>query len=395
MKLEESREVWRREYPWTERIAYFQHAFNSPLPRSSIEEVLQYFINQSDLGFVQSDANIKAEETRRNLAEAINAKPEEIAITQSYTEGLNIATHNLSWKGKKNIVVGEGDYGSTLVHFVNLLKKRRDAELRVIPMDKDGFCSVERAKELIDGETALVHLVHVPNEIGTIQPVETIFRYAHSMGALTVVDAAQSTGLVPHGVHDLSCDYYSSVGKKWLMGPVGTAFFWCREELIEDLEPTIVGKHILSFDLNKVNLVKTAERFESTTPNHPGIVGLGSSVRHSSKIGIENINSSVKELIKYLIDGLINECDAEIVGTIDTKNRTGITCFTIKGMNSVKLVEDLKKEYFVHTDARGLSTPTMKVFSGEVVRVSTHFYNSHGDIDRLIRGVKELKKAKK
>ena len=143
MNLEQSREIWRKDFPWTERLAYFQHAFNSPLPRSAIEEVLQYFIYQSDLGFVQSDANPKTVETRKNLADTIKSKPEEIAIIQSYTEGLNIVTYNLNWKGKNNIVVGEGDYFSTLVHLVNLVKKRKGAEIRVIPMNKDGFGCIQ------------------------------------------------------------------------------------------------------------------------------------------------------------------------------------------------------------------------------------------------------------
>jgi len=388
------REVWRKDFPWTERIAYFRHAFNSPLPRIAIEEIFQYFTYQSHLGFVQSDENSKTDETRKNLANVIKANPEEIAITQNYTEGLNIATSNIDWKGKKNVVVGEGDYFSTIIHLVNLVKKKIKVKLKVLPMDEDGFYMVDKAKDMIDDETALVHLVHVPNEIGTIQPVGKIFEYARKMGALTIVDAAQSTGLVPHKVRDLNCDFYSSVGKKWLMGPVGTAFFWCRKDLIEDMEPPIVGKHVINYDLNEVNLVKTAERFESTTPNHPGIVGLGASTRYWLKIGEVTVEASVKELIKYLINKLTEECDANIIGTKDTENRTGITCFTLKGINVRDIVNELQCKYFVHTDVRGLSTPTMIVFSGEVVRVSTHFYNSHNDVDRLIQALKEIKKSK-
>lgn len=393
--LEDVRKVWRRDFPWTERLVYLQHAFNSPMPRSAIEEVLNYFHSQSHLGFVQSDANPMVVEVRRKVADVIGAKPEEVAFTQSYTEGLNIATSNIDWTGKSNVVIGEGDYFSTIVHFVNLVKKRKGAELRIIPMDEQGFFSVEKAEELIDGETAMVHLVHVPNGVGTIQPVGEIFDYANKMGAMTVVDAAQSTGIVPHKVHELNCDYYSSVGKKWLMGPVGTAFFWSRENLIPEMEPPIVGKHFKSYDLEDVRLVDTAERFESTTLNHPGIAGLGAAIDYWTKIGVETVEASIKDLIKYLINRLVDECEAEIIGTTDTTERTAITCFTLNGLNEVEVVEELRDRYLiicVHGVGR---TPARKAFSGDVIRASTQFYNSKRDIDKLIQAIKEIKNSKK
>jgi cysteine desulfurase/selenocysteine lyase len=390
--LEEKRNVWRRDFPWTKRMVYFQHAFNSPLPLPAISAVLEYFNNQSYLGFLQPDANQKVEEARRNVADAIGAKPGEVAFTQSYTEGLNIVTSNIDWSGKDNIVIGEGDYFSTVVHFVNLVSKRKGVELRIIPMEKDGLLSLDTAEELIDEGTALVHIVHVPNGVGTVQQISDIFEYARRRGARTVVDAAQSTGIVPHTVGGLNCDFYSSVGKKWLMGPVGTAFFWCREDLIEELEPPIVGKHFVDYDLNEVRLVGTAERFESTTPNQPGIVGLGASVRYWEKIGVETIAVSINEIIGYLIEGL-EECGAEIVGTTDVSKRTGITCFNLDWMEERKVAERLRERYNIICACGVNKTPTRKAFSGDVIRASTHYYNSHEDVDKLVQALKEIKRT--
>ena len=391
--FEELRAVWRRDFPWTRRLVYLQHAFNSPMPRQAVEEVLEYFLHQTHLGFVQSDANPMVEEARANVAGVIGAKPEEVAFTQSYTEGLNIATSNIDWEGKDNVVISEGDYFSTIVHFVNLVR-RNGAELRIIPMDEDGFLSVGEAEELIDGETAMVHLVHVPNGVGTIQPVEEIFEHARGMGALTVVDAAQSTGIVPHRVRDLGCDFYSSVGKKWLMGPVGTAFFWCRDDLIEGMEPPIVGKHFRSYDLEGVRLVETAERFESTTLNHPGIAGLNAAVKYWSDLGVETVEASIKDLTAYLIERLTEEFDAEIVGTTDTEKRTAITCFTLPSMDEMQVAEILRDRYNIIC-AHGVGrTPAMSVFAGRhVIRVSTHFYNSKADIDKLVQAIKEIRRT--
>jgi cysteine desulfurase/selenocysteine lyase len=392
--FEEKRKAWRKDFPWTERMIYFHHAFNSPLPLPAITEVMDYFNKQTYMGFVQPDTKPKIDLARKNVADTIGAKASEIAFTQSYTEGLNIVTSNINWLGKNNVVIGEGDYFSTIVHFVNQISNKKDVELRIIPMNKKGFLSTEKAKSLIDEGTALVHIVHVPNGVGTVQPVGEIFDYARKRGARTIVDAAQSTGIVPHTVNELNCDFYSSVGKKWLMGPVGTAFFWSREDLIESLKPPIVGKHFVSYDLNNVELVNTAERFESTTPNQPGIVGLGEAVRYWEKIGVETIAASINELIKYLIERLVDDCNAVIIGTQDTSKRTGITCFQLENLNESKVVEILKQKYHIVCGSRVNLTPARKVFSGDVVRVSTHYYNSLEDIDRLIQALLEIQKNK-
>ena len=383
------KETWRKDFPYTKHLVYFQHAYNSPMPHSAVEDVLEYFLSQNHLGFVQSEANSKIEDARKNLAKIINTKPEEIAFTQSYTEGLNIVTSNLDWKGKDNVVIGEGDYYSTFIHFVNLLKNKKNIGLRIIPLDEEGIVSVNKAKELIDEKTALVHLVHVTNERGTIQPVKKIFDYAHKMDALTVVDAAQSTGIVPHTIEDLSCDYYSSVGKKWLMGPVGTAFFWCKEELIEDMLPPIAGKHVIKYDLNEIQFVKTAERFESTTLNHPGIIGLDAAIRYVNSIGINKIEDFIKNIVKYLIIRLHEECDVDIIGTKNIDLRTGITCIVLKGHDSDKVIEELKDRYLIFADARGLGTP-LNNNKCKSIRISTHFYNNKQDIEKLVYALKNI-----
>lgn len=383
------KEIWREDFPYTKRLAYFQHAYNSPMPRSAVEEILQYFLSQTHLGFVQSEANRNIEDARKNLSKIIDVKPEEIAFTQSYTEGLNIVTSNIDWKGKDNLVIGEGDYFSTFIHFVNLIKNKKNIEIRIIPFDDEGVVQVNKAKELIDEKTALVHLVHVSNERGTIQPVEKIFDYAHKMDVLTVVDAAQSTGIVPHTMKDLNCDYYSSVGKKWLMGPVGTAFFCCKEELIEDMVPPIAGKHVIKYDLNDVQFVNTAERFESTTLNHPGIIGLDAAIRYVNSIGINKIDDCIKKTVKHLIVRLNEECDVDIIGTKNIDLRTGITCIVLKGHDSDIVVEKLKNRYLIFADARGLGTP-LNPNECKSIRISTHFYNNQQDIEKLVYALKNI-----
>ena len=384
-----TQDVWREDFPYTKRLAYFQHAYNSPMPRSAVQEVLEYFLSQTYLGVVQSEANRNVEDARINLSKTIDVKTEEIAFTQSYTEGLNIVTSNIDWNGKDNIVIGEGDYFSTFIHFVNLIKNKKNIEIRIIPYEEEGVVSVNKAKELIDEKTALVHLVHVSNERGTIQPVGNIFNYANKIGVSTVVDAAQSTGIVPHTMKSLNCDYYSSVGKKWLMGPVGTAFFWCKEELIEDMVPPIAGKHVIKHDLNDVQFVNTAERFESTTLNHPGIVGLNAAIRYVNNIGINKIDKCIKKTVKHLMVRLNEECDVDIIGTKNIDLRTGITCIVLKGHDSNNVVAELKNRYSIFTDARGLGTP-LNPNECKSIRISTHFYNNHQDIEKLVDALKNI-----
>jgi cysteine desulfurase/selenocysteine lyase len=339
--FDSKRKVWRKDFPWTERLVYFQHAFNSPLPRQVIEEVSEYFRQQSYLGYVQPDADVYVDGSREKIASLMNVKKDEITFTQSYTEGLNIVTSNIDWRGKDNIIVGEGDYFSTLVHFV-YLAKLHDLEIRVIPMNSEGFLEENHITNLITENTAIVHLVHVPNGVGTVLNVKEVFNYAKDLGVWTILDASQSTGMVPHSIKELGCDFYSSVGKKWLMGPVGTAFLWSDSALIEEMEPVYYGKHFKHYDLNKVELVDTAEKFESTTLNQPGIIGLGASIDYLTKIGIKTVEKSIKEIISCLLDRLVVECDADIIGTREIENRTGITCFKVDWMEEKKINKILR-----------------------------------------------------
>src|SRR5439155_13438929 len=208
------------------------------------------------------------------------ADSDEIIFTRGTTESINLVAQ--AWGGR---FIREGDvilltgmeHHSNLVPW-QLLAERTGARLRFVPVLDDGTLELDQLSSLLTPEVKLLAFTHISNSLGTINPVPELCAKAHAVGALTLVDAAQSAGHMPVDVRELGCDFLAFSGLK-MCGPTGIGVLYCRAEVLGSIRPWHGGgEMIVSVTLEKSAFKKAPHRFEAGTPSIAGAIGLAAAI---------------------------------------------------------------------------------------------------------------------
>src|SRR6476661_6934973 len=244
---------------------YFDYNATTPLASEVIEAVARAsrdtFGNASSVHHFGQQAKAAVDEARSSVAGLINADPSEIVFTSGGTESDNFAIRGaadaLEPTGRRHLIASGIEHEAVLNTFRALA--RRGWRTTLLPMDQTGIVSPDRLREAIDGDTALVSVMHANNEIGTIQPVAALAAIAHEHGALMHTDAVQSAGKIPVDVRALGVDLLSLSAHKF-NGPKGAGVLWIKRGT--RMLPIVTGgKH----ERNR----------RAGTENVAGIAGLG------------------------------------------------------------------------------------------------------------------------
>ncbi|MDX9723956.1 MAG: aminotransferase class V-fold PLP-dependent enzyme, partial [Myxococcota bacterium] len=222
------------------------------------------------------------EEARRAVASTVNASAEHLVFCQNATHAINQLASGLQLPTGSRIVSSLLEHHSNLLPWMRLAQ-RCEGELLFLEPDENGVLELAQAQDLLSaGKVALLALTQVSNVLGSEQPIAELCRLARDAGAVSVVDAAQSVG---HGLADvqlLGCDALVWSGHK-SFGPTGTGALWMRAELLERLEPSMVGGGAIDA-LGPDGFVVAQEpawrRFEVGTPNIAGLIGLGAAAHY-------------------------------------------------------------------------------------------------------------------
>src|SRR5437762_3288734 len=220
-------------------LIYFDSAATSQKPGAVIEALRNFYEHDNanvhrGLHMLSSRATEAYEKSRRRVAEYIgSASADEIIFTRGTTESINLVAQ--AWGGK---FIREGDvilltvmeHHSNLVPW-QLLAQRTGAQLRFVPVLDDGTLDLEQIPSLLTPEVKLFAFTHISNSLGTINPVAELCEKAHAVGALTLVDAAQSVGHLPVDVRELGCDFLAFSGHK-MCGPTGIGVLYGRAEVL-------------------------------------------------------------------------------------------------------------------------------------------------------------------
>ena len=373
------------DFPVSNKI-YLNNASVSLMPSQSINAMNDFLILYNSLGPDSNDSALLIEEklnnVRKIIAKIICCKPEEVILTQSTTDGINIVANGLSFDDSSNIIIR----GMTHEHHSNFypcIKLKNKISVRNLPIDSNGFFKLDDLKSNVDNNTKLLAISHALYNTGSILPVEKISTSLKKEIPF-FIDSAQTIGCIgTHDVSKLGCDFMSFNGSKWLCGPMGTGLFYCKKESSELLEPkTIGGESAIIENDNNLIFKDLPEKFQTGFRNYVGIVGLESSVKYLLNFGMENIRKKNQNLSNIFRDELMKIPNVVLYGPEDPDKRTSIISFNIKNFDSEKIVQKLEKQNII--------LAVREIMEKKIIRVSPHFFNNESDMLKVIDEIKKL-----
>jgi cysteine desulfurase/selenocysteine lyase len=328
-------------------------------------------------------ANRMVYEARERLAALFHvADSSRILFTHSATESLNLAVSGLLQPGDHVIT-------STMEHnsLVRPLHRasRNGVTVTKVACDRAGFLDPSDVAAALRPETRLIAISHCSNVTGAIQPVADIGRLARDRGIIFLLDAAQSAGCIPVDVAEFSVDLLAAPGHKGLLGPQGTGFLYIAPDL--ELEPLLVGG-TGGASSDPEQPLTCPERYESGTPNTPGIAGLSAGVEFILRTGVEWIRSHEQALTALLLDGLCRIPGVTIHGPADPVRQGGVVSLTLAGRDPSEVGYRLDHEFDISVRVGLHCAPdahrTIGTYPGGTIRVSPGFSTSEADIDAFL-----------
>ena len=332
------------------------------------------------------------EEVRRKTASFINAaSSDEIVFTSGTTMGINLVAG--SW-GRKFIGKGDEILISHLEHHANIvpwqmLAEEKGAVLQVIPVDDNGDLILDEFEKLLNPKTKIVAVTHVSNAIGTINPVKDICRKARSIGAVTLVDGAQSAAHMKIDVQDIGCDFFVLSSHK-MYGPTGLGILYGRKEILDQTPPFLAGGDMIEqVSFKKTTFAKPPYRFEAGTPPISQVVGFGAAIDFLEGVGMDAIELHEKTLIDYAV-ALISKIEGvRILG--NPKDRSALVSLDIKDIHPHDAASILDSKGIAVRAGHHCAQPALERFGvNATTRASFAFYNTLEEVELLTEGLIEL-----
>jgi cysteine desulfurase/selenocysteine lyase len=334
-------------------------------------------------------ASAAYEEARQTVAGFVGAADaREVIFTRGATESVNLVAS--AW-GEEH--VGEGDeiVVTAMEHHSNLvpwqvLAKRRGAKVVAVPHDTRGVLDLDAARRLIGPRTRLVAAVHVSNSLGTVNDVAALGRMAHEVGAVMLVDGAQSAPHMPVDVAALGCDLFVFSGHK-VCGPFGIGALWGRLGLLESMQPYQSGGGMISrVTLAETGFGEVPMRFEAGTPNVAGAVGLAAAIRYLQGLGLDRIAAWERVLLERATGRLSEIPGLRVVGTAPDK--ASVLSFVVDGAHPSDLGTLLDQLGIAVRTGHHCTQPVMDFFGvSATARASFAFYNTLDEVDALADGI--------
>ena len=373
------------DFPSSNKV-YLNNASVSLMPSQSIDSMKDFLISYNSLGPDSKDSESfvaeKLENIRKIIGKIICCKPEEVILTQSTTDGINIVANGLSFNDSSNIIIR----GMTHEHHSNFypwIKLKNRISIRNLPIDKNGFFKLEDLKSNIDNNTKLLAISHALYNTGTILPIEKISKILNNEVPF-FIDSAQTIGCIgEHDVSKLNCDFMSFNGSKWLCGPMGTGLFYCNKKSSGLLEPkTIGGESAIIEAENNLIFKDLPDKFQTGFRNYVGIVGLESSAKYLLNFGMENIRKKNQHLSNLFRDELEKIPKIILYGPEDSNQRTSIVSFNIEGLDPQEIVDKLAQKNII--------LAVREIMETKIIRVSPHFFNTDSEMLQVIDEIKKL-----
>lgn len=376
-------------------MIYLDNAATSfPKPEKVYEEVLkamkEYGANPGRSGHkLALKAGRGIYETRELLAKLFNIdNPMNIIFTYNATDGLNLAIKGILKSGD-HVITTSMEHNSVLRPLIAL--EKIGVKTSIIQCDSMGNINTQDIMNEINENTRLIITTHASNVTGTIFPVKEIGTIAKEHNIVYMVDAAQTAGVYDIDVKDMNIDILVFPGHKSLLGPQGTGVVYFKEGTqVTQLKEGGTGSK--SHELTHPDILP--DKFESGTPNTPGIVGLGAGVSYILEKGTNCIREHEEKLTSYFIEELSKIEDVKIYGPKDAKKQASVVSINIGEEDSSEVSYVLDKAFNIATrpglHCAPLAHKTIGTFEQGVVRFSIGAFNTKEEIDKALDAVKEI-----
>ena len=378
-------------------MVYFDNAATSyPKPERVYETIMtamrEYGANPGRSGHKMAlKTSREIYETRELIGKLFNIdNAMNIIFTFNATESLNMGIKGILKPGD-HVITTSMEHNSVLRPIKYL--ERFGVESTIVKGDKQGRILASDIEKSIKPNTKLIVNTHVSNLTGTIMPIEQIGKIAKNNGITYMVDAAQSAGVYDIDVAKMNIDLLAFPGHKGLLGPQGTGGLYIRDKL--ELVGLIQGgTGSASHSLDQPSI--TPDKFESGTPNAPGIIGLGAGIDYILHRGISNIREYEEELTMHFIEEASKVDGVILYGPLNKEEQGGVVALNIKDADSSEVSYILDQEYDIAVrpglHCAPLAHKTIGTLEQGVVRFSFGIFNSHEEIDYCIKALKEIAK---
>lgn len=380
-------------------LVYLDNASTTQKPKIVIDALVNFYENHNanihrGVHTLSEEATEMYEATRKTVADFISAgRAEEIVFVKNTTEAINLVAY--SW-AMNNIGAGDVICVSALEHHSNLVPwqivcKKKQAVLRVIPINEDGTLKTDALEKYIDARTKLVAITAVSNALGTIVPLDKIIDLAHKNGAKVLVDGAQGVAHMPVNVRALDCDFLAFSAHK-MLGPTGVGVLYAKSDILDSMEPFLYGgdmiKSVRPFDADWNDV---PYKFEAGTPNIADVIAFGEAIKYLQKIGMNKILAHDQKLIKYAREKLSKFKNVKIYGPENVEEACGVLSFNVDGVHPHDVGSIMNNKGVAIRTGHHCTQPLMQRMKVDATaRMSFYIYNDESDVDKAVDALEEV-----
>lgn len=380
-------------------LIYLDNAATTQKPKQVIDSIVNYYQYANanihrGIHTLAERATAEYEASRKSLSAFINSpSPEQVIFTRGTTESINLVAFTY---GKSVLKPGDELLVSALEHHSNLvpwlmIAKETGAVVKIIPMNDEGELLMEDYQKLLSEKVKIVAVNHVSNSLGTINPIKQMIAMAHGIGAVVVVDGAQSVSHLDIDVQDLDADFYALSSHKFY-GPTGIGALYGKRGLLENMPPYQGGGEMIKdvfYDSFTVN--ELPYKFEAGTPNIADTVALKAAIDYIQHISKEKIRTHENILLSHATKLLLEIDGLKIIG--QAKEKVSVISFVIDGVHHQDIGILLDQEGIAVRTGHHCTQPLMQRCGiAGTSRASFAMYNTLEEIDQLQFGLKKVLK---
>ncbi len=384
------------------RLVYLDNGATTQKPLSVIRAIEQYYTTfNANPHRGAYELSVQATEIYENTREKVRdflgaAKISEIIFTKNATESLNLIAYSYGMnfiQAGDEIVISIAEHHSNLVPWQQVAKAK-GAVLKYLYVNTDGVLSEEELDSKITDKTKLVAVTHVSNVLGIINPVKRIAEKAHAVGAVVVVDGAQSIPHLPVNVRELDVDFFVFSGHK-MLAPMGIGVLYGKEKLLDAMPPFLFGGDMIEYVQEQdTTFAPLPAKFEAGTQNVGGAMGLSAAIDYLNSVGMSVIEECEKELVRYAITKLSKLPYITLYGCGELVDKTGVISFNVQDVHPHDVSTILDADGIAIRAGHHCAHPLLQYLGvNATCRASLYFYNTKDDVDALIDSLSRVRKV--